>query len=173
MTQPIPTQGLAAPIKFTIFGEPASSKNSRKQASVGKPGAKRTIWIKSEKARDYEHDALRQIPPAARLQLQGPVRITLRIWYATERPDLDEALILDILQNRFKGKAPARQLIQNGVYCNDRQIKEKHVYWGKDPVAPRTEVVVEAMDVPQAELFLLEPGETKPKPPIDYGTDPF
>ncbi len=164
---------MADPIKFTIFGEPASAKNSRKQASVGKPGAKRTIWIKSEKARNYEHDALRQIPPIARVQLQGPVCVTLRIWYATERPDLDESLILDILQNRFKGKAPARQLVQKGVYCNDRQVKEKHVYWGKDPLAPRTEVSVEAMEVPQAELFLMPPPGVEKRPPLDYGADPF
>lgn len=160
-------------IKFTIFGEPASAKNSRKPANVGKSGEKRTIWIKSDKARNYEYDALRQIPPAARVQIQGPVRVTLRIWYASERPDLDESLILDILQNRFKGKAAARQLVQKGVYCNDRQVKEKHVYWGKDPLAPRTEVVVEEIEMPQAELFLRPPPEAKQRAQLDYGAEPF
>lgn len=159
----------AEPIKFTIFGEPASKSNSRKLVTINQ----RPAFIKSKKALNYEHDALRQIPPAARVQIQGPVRVTLRIWYATERPDLDESVILDILQNRFKGKAEARQLIQKGVYCNDRQVKEKHIYWGKDPLAPRTEVVVEAMELPQAELFLMQPGQVVPKPKFVEERDPF
>ena len=30
--------------------------------------------------------------------LMGPVRVSIKIYYATERPDLDESLILDVLQ---------------------------------------------------------------------------
>ena len=84
----------------------------------------RAAVIKSAKARDYERDALRQIPPAARVQLDGPVRVTLRIWYASERPDLDESVVLDVLQDRYSGKGDARQLVQRGVYRNDRQVRE-------------------------------------------------
>lgn len=153
-------------IAFTILGEPASKANSRELVTRGAKVAivdgkrarvgGRPMFIKSEKARNYEADALRQIPPAARIAMPGPVRITLRIWYATERPDLDESVILDVLQNRYvKDKnTGVRQLVQKGVYVNDRQVREKHVYWGKDPANPRAEIEVEPIDGP---LFAAAP----------------
>ena len=48
----------------------------------------------------------------------------MMIYYASRRPDLDESLILDCMQNY--------------VYYNDRQVKEKHIYWGLDKERPRT-----------------------------------
>jgi Holliday junction resolvase RusA-like endonuclease len=69
----------------------------------------------------------------------------LRIYYASQRPDLDESVILDVLQNRYKGKGDARQLIQKGVYANDRQVREKHVYHGIDKMNPRTEIEIEPL----------------------------
>lgn len=129
-------------IKFTILGEPASKANSRKIVSYG--GISRLI--KSDKALSYEEDALRQIPPAARQQIQGPVAVTMRIFYATERPDLDESLILDVLQDRFKttkvGDKKRRDLVQRGVYSNDRQVREKHIFHAIDRRNPRTEIEV-------------------------------
>jgi Holliday junction resolvase RusA-like endonuclease len=147
-------------IAFTILGEPASKANSRKVAQFGDRPA---MLIKSDKARGYEADALKQIPPAARLQLKGPVRVTMRIFYASERPDLDETLILDILQDRYQreklgktqrdlGVKPQRLLVQRGVYVNDRQVREKHVYHAIDKLNPRTEIVVEPMEPQQVEL---------------------
>ena len=134
-------------IEFTIYGEAASKANSRQ---IVKRGAK-MVSIKSDKALAFEDDALRQIPPAARRQITGPVRVTLRMFYATERPDLDESLVLDVLQDRYgtikaglgdKGK---RVLVQSGVYQNDRQVREKHVYHGIDRLNPRVEVRIEPM----------------------------
>jgi Holliday junction resolvase RusA-like endonuclease len=53
------------------------------------------------------------------------------IHYASRRPDLDESLILDLLQ---------------GVaYVNDRQVKEKHIYWGLDKENPRAEIIVDVL----------------------------
>lgn len=72
-------------IAFTILGEPASKANSRELISLPrrdrKTGEMRRMPAlrKSDKALAYERDALRQIPPAARVALVGPVRITLRI----------------------------------------------------------------------------------------------
>lgn len=132
-------------IAFTILGEPASKANSRKIVTIGG----RPSSIKSGKALDYERYALMQIPVFARRQIQGPVAVTLRIFYATERPDLDESLILDILQNRFKtvkqGTTKRRELVQRGVYCNDRQVREKHVYHAIDKRNPRTVIEVRPM----------------------------
>lgn len=126
---------------FTILGEPASKANSRKIVTIGG----RPASIKSDKARAYVRDALRQIPPAARLRLDVPVRLTARIFYTTERPDLDESVILDVLQDQYAGTGPMRHLVQAGVYRNDRQVRERHVYHGIDKKNPRAEIVVESL----------------------------
>lgn len=135
-------------IAFVILGEPASKANSRKVIEIA--GVSRLA--KSAKALAYEKDALRQIPPLHRVRLTGPIRITMRIFYASERPDLDESLILDILQDRYKGKAPNRILVQAGVYQNDRQVREKHIYHAIDRKNPRTEIVVQSL-APQIDLI--------------------
>ena len=151
-------------IAFTIFGELASMKNSRELVTFpnGKPAL-----IKSRKARDYERKASLQIPSAARQMLAGPLRVTARLFYASERHDLDEALLLDILAakyKRLKGKLTRvdkdnyaygegeRVLVSKGVYENDRQIREKHVFHFIDRVNPRAEIEIEPMLSQQATL---------------------
>lgn len=143
-------------IRLTILGEPASKANSREIVMVGKGENRRAMVRKSDKALAYEANALRQIPPAARQRLEGPLRMTLRIWYATERPDLDESLILDVLQDRYTtqtyGDEKKRELVQYGVYRNDRQVRERHVFHAIDKGNPRTEIVVEP--IPEAQEML-------------------
>ena len=111
-------------LSLIIFGEPASKANSRRVVRFG--GMSRLI--KSKKALSYVDVFLQQCPVFPTL-LTGDLRITLHIYYASRRPDLDESLILDLLQGR--------------VYVNDRQVKERHCYWGLDPENPRTEMVIE------------------------------
>ena len=156
-------------IRFCILGEPASKANSReigvlkfRDKATGEAKTRPTVR-KSDKARAYEESALRQVPPRARQRLEGPVRVTLRIWYASERPDLDESVVLDVLQDRWKRPKDGadRVLIQRGVYRNDRQVREKHVYWGLDPANPRTEVEVEPLVAQQLGLL----PELEPAPP--------
>jgi hypothetical protein len=144
-------------IAFTILGEPASKANSRELATIGPRDARRTILRKSDKALSYERNALRQVPPTARQRLEGPVRVTLRIFYASERPDLDESIVLDVLQDRWKRDklSGERHLIQAGVYRNDRQVRSKAVDWFLDRANPRAEVVVEPLQAQQTQL--LEP----------------
>ena len=142
------------PVRFTLYGQPASKANSRKIADVGPADNRRRIFIKSKQALAFERDALRQVPPAARQRIEGPVRVTLRMWYASERPDLDESLVLDVLQDRFKGHGDDRVLVQAGVYRNDRQVREKHVYHGIDRLQPRVEVLVEPLLAQQQALEL-------------------
>lgn len=137
-------------IEFTILGEPASKANSRQIVKIaGRPSS-----IKSKKSRGYEESARMQIPPAARQRISGPVRVTLRIWYASERPDLDESVVLDVLQDRYSAAKKDREtgriyidraLVQAGVYRNDRQVREKHVFHAIDRKNPRTEVLVERL----------------------------
>lgn len=85
------------------------------------------MFIKSSKALAYA-SAFKQQVPRCEL-LGGDVIVELTIYYASRRPDLDESLILDLLQ---------------GVtYENDRQVKEKHIYWmGVDKDNPRCEIEI-------------------------------
>jgi hypothetical protein len=111
-------------LSLIIFGEPASKANSRRVVRFG--GMSRLI--KSKKALSYSDVFLQQCPVLPTL-MTSDLRITLHIFYASRRPDLDESLILDLLQGR--------------VYANDRQVKERHCYWGLDPENPRTEMIIE------------------------------
>lgn len=133
-------------IAFTILGEAASKANSRKAVTI----AGRPSFIKGEKALAFEKHALAQIPPVARQRLAGPVSVTLRMFYATERPDLDESLVLDVLQDRYRKGPMGRVLVQSGVYQNDRQVREKHVFHGIDKRNPRVEIEI----VPVQEALL-------------------
>jgi len=114
-------------IFLKIFGEPASKANSRRLTTRhGKP-----MFIKSDKALSYATMFKQQcvVSPSQRF-IDDDVVVTIRIWYASRRPDLDESLILDLLQDV--------------AYDNDRQVKEKHIYWmGVDKTNPRCEITVE------------------------------
>jgi Holliday junction resolvase RusA-like endonuclease len=120
------TQQLQALVQI-IFGEPASKSNSRRLVRFG--GMSRLI--KSEKALNYSDMFKQQCRPLATL-MTGDLRITLHIFYASRRPDLDESLILDLMQGL--------------IYENDRQVKERHAYWGLDPENPRAEILIERID---------------------------
>lgn len=144
-------------IRITILGQPCSKSNRSQIVRLGD----RVSIGKSAEAKRYIRDALRQIPPVARQRLAVPVRMTLRLWYASERPDMDESQILDVLQDQWKrNKATGeRVLVQAGVYRNDRQVRERHVYWGLDKSNPRAEITVEPL-AEQGEL-LDAPRETE------------
>ena len=107
-----------------IFGEPASKANSRRVVHYG--GMSRLI--KSAKALSYSDVFRQQCKPLATL-MKGDLRVTLHIFYASRRPDLDESLILDLMQGL--------------IYENDRQVKERHCYWVLDPDNPRAEIIIE------------------------------
>lgn len=164
-------------IAFTILGQCCSMKNSRQIVSIGG----RPSLIKSKDAREYEASALKQIPPAARQMLDCPVRVTLRMFYSSQRPDLDPALLLDIMAARYKmqkgkliKKAPGeyaygpseRVLVQRGCYINDRQVREIHAFHGIDKINPRVEIEIEPMQATQGALYLDVPED-------DDDADPF
>ena len=113
-------------LSLKIFGEPCSKANSRKIVKFGN----RMASIKSEKALGYAESFKRQCNIPASQKFLDDVVVTIRIWYASRRPDLDESLILDLLQDV--------------AYVNDRQVKEKHIYWmGVDKLNPRCEIEVQ------------------------------
>lgn len=86
--------------------------------------------IKSQKALSYSQAFKLQARPLAEL-IEDDVRVTIFIHYASRRPDLDESLILDLLQDV--------------AYLNDRQVKEKHIYWHLDKEDPRAEIIVDVL----------------------------
>ncbi|MGF6792745.1 hypothetical protein [Paraburkholderia sp. 35.1] len=148
-------------IEFTVYGQAASKANSRRLVTINDSPRS----IKSKAALAFEQSMLRQIPPKARLRLKGPVRVAIRIWYASERPDLDESIILDCLQDRYKTRKTAagdvRELVQRGVVCNDRQFRQKVIIHGIDRANPRAHIIIEPLQAQQIELALLD------------ATDPF
>lgn len=143
------------PIRFTIYGQLCSKANSYHIVTIGK----RPAIVKSKAALDYVRDALLQIPAEFRVRLEGPVRFSATIWYTSELPDLDESLILDVLQDRWsKPHGPmkgqnARQLVQAGVYRNDRQVRQKRIDHGIDRTNPRVEILVEPLTAQQIGLL--------------------
>lgn len=111
---------------MVVYGEPASKANSRQLVHLnGRPA-----FIKSAKARNYEKIFKVQCKKIDPL-MEGDVRVTIKIFYASRRPDLDESVILDCLQDL--------------IYKNDRQVKEKHIFHALDKENPRAEIVIEEM----------------------------
>lgn len=112
-------------LNITIHGEPCSKANSRRlvKSKTGRP-----LFIKSQKALDYVKSFERQCQKIDPL-FEKDVAVKITIYYASRRPDLDESLILDCMQDL--------------VYKNDRQVKEKHIIWGGvDKDDPRAEISV-------------------------------
>jgi Holliday junction resolvase RusA-like endonuclease len=114
-------------LSIIIFGEPASKANSRRLVHFGSMSR----LIKSQKALNYS-DAFKQQCKTIEPLMSGDLRVTMWIYYATRRPDLDESLILDLMQGL--------------VYTNDRQVKERHTYWRLDPAQPRAEIIIDKID---------------------------
>jgi Holliday junction resolvase RusA-like endonuclease len=120
--------------ELVIYGEPCSKANSRRLVPRKcKDGRVKLGSIKSQKALNWIDGAAKQIPfrPESDL-LTGKLVMFCKIYYASERPDLDESLVLDFLQGR--------------VYKNDRQVRERHVYHFIDRENPRVEVLVRPRD---------------------------
>tara|TARA_R100001086_G_scaffold236991_1_gene160805 strand:- start:89 stop:487 length:399 start_codon:yes stop_codon:yes gene_type:complete len=111
----------------TILGEPASKANQRKLVRFGN----RPAFIKSDKARAYEKTFREQCPVLDPL-VTDDVVLACHIYYASRRPDLDESLIMDLLQDH--------------VIKNDRQIKAKVVLHGLDKGNPRTDIKVARLE---------------------------
>ena len=122
-------------VTFTVYGEPASKANSRKMVLIkGRPAL-----IKSQKARDYVKTFEQQCP-VLEVPTTEDVVVEMMIYYASRRPDLDESLILDCMQCR--------------IYKNDRQVKQKFIYWGLDRENPRTIIRVRSCDVKDIPKFV-------------------
>jgi Holliday junction resolvase RusA-like endonuclease len=114
---------MLTPVRFTIKGEPASKANSRRLVTFGN----RPAFIKSKKAISYV-EAFKMQCPKLQSPIEDDVAVWIRIYYASRRPDLDDSIILDAMQGL--------------IYVNDRQVKERHIYWSLDRINPRADIVV-------------------------------
>lgn len=110
-------------IRFTIKGEPGSKANQRRLVFHGQ----RPAFIKSMKALSYFKSFQIQCPKLP-TPWEDDVAVWIRIWYGSRRPDLDESVLLDAMQGL--------------VIRNDRQVREKHIYWSLDKGNPRADIVV-------------------------------
>lgn len=108
-------------VYLVVQGEPASKANGRRVVRIN--GISRSI--KSKKALAYADAFLLQAKPIDPL-MEGELAVTMNIYYANQRSDLDESLILDLLQGV--------------LYKNDRQVREKHIKHFIDKANPRVEV---------------------------------
>jgi Holliday junction resolvase RusA-like endonuclease len=143
-------------VRFTILGEPASKANNRQRVIIkGKPA-----FIKSNKALRYAAAAQRQIPVEARVMMSGPVKVIIRAFYASNRSDLDESLILDCMQSRYSTLMGKRLLTRQGVYVNDRQVKKKVIDHFIDKKNPRAEIEVVPLYAEAPELELRQVDES-------------
>lgn len=108
----------------TILGEPASKANSRRIVKI--KGSTRVI--RSKKALSYARSFLLQCKPLETLLDEDGSRllVDMDIHYASRRPDLDESLILDCMQDK--------------VYRNDRSVRAKIVRWHLDKENPRSHI---------------------------------
>lgn len=156
-------------IKFTILGQACSKANSREIVTRRIAGTDKTrpSVIKSVAAIEFENSAMLQIPAHAKQMLEGNLRVTMTIYYLTHLPDLDESIVLDVLQARYTGKGKDRRLSRKGVYINDRQVREKHIYHGIDKRNPRVEVTVEPIDPQPLDMF----GADDPRSPYEKVRD--
>jgi Holliday junction resolvase RusA-like endonuclease len=113
-------------IKLTIYGECVSKSNSRRLVTIhGRPA-----FIKSKKALQYVTDVAKQVHAPLRM-LEGRLKFSATLYYASERPDLDASVLLDSLQGR--------------LYMNDRQVRELHLVHAIDRKNPRAEVEIEEL----------------------------
>jgi Holliday junction resolvase RusA-like endonuclease len=110
-----------------VKGEPASKANSRRLITIG--GKPR--FIKSSKALSYADAFNLQVSKVEPL-LIDELSVYMWIYYVTQRPDLDESLILDLLQGK--------------IYVNDRQVRERHIYHYIDKDNPRVEIYVKSRE---------------------------
>lgn len=118
-------------IKGRINGKVVSKANSRRVTRSG-------LFIKSADALAFEQTAWQQIPHDL-TPIYGDVLFMATVYYANYRPDLDESLVLDVLQQQ---KNKAGQVWFNGVYANDRQVKAKIIRHAIDKENPRIEFTV-------------------------------
>lgn len=121
---------MAGALRFTVEGQPPSKSNSYRVVRVAGHGS----LAKTRQLHDYEAAFARQCP-ASGPALAVPFVLEADIWFASARPDLDNALkvLLDCLQ-------------ACGVVANDRLCVGITARKHKDAARPRAELTITPME---------------------------
>lgn len=125
-------------ISVVIYGQTFSKSNSRIFTHIsGKPRL-----IKKKEVQDFVNTSLLQLKSQLRnhTTFEGKVIFEANIYYRSNRSDLDESLLMDIIEQKKDKKTGI--ILLNGIYKNDRQIVEKHIYKHIDKNNPRAEITV-------------------------------
>lgn len=128
-------------VSGSVIGKVVSKANSRRKTNWG--GV-----IKSADALAFEKAVAQQIPHDLDA-IDGDVAFIATIYYKDRRPDLDESLVLDCLQQHTDKQ---KRVWFNGVYVNDRQIKAKLILHELDKDNPRVEFTVVSLWLVQEKL---------------------
>ena len=124
------------PLTFTLYGNPATKKNSMRIIDVnGRGGKKFKKLLPSKAFEDYEADCLRQITGDRRLDIDSPVNVKC-LYYMQTRRRVDLVNLLEATDDI---------LVASGVLEDDRcDIVHSHdgsrVYWDKRN--PRVEITI-------------------------------
>lgn len=114
---------------YFVRGNPQSKANSRK--AVWNKRTRKPMFIKSDAARDYERKCMMQTPIVVPL-CEHKVVVFMKVWYMSQRSDLDESLILDCMQRR--------------IIVNDKQVVARYATKAIDAINPRASILVAALD---------------------------
>ncbi|CAB4122907.1 hypothetical protein UFOVP28_70 [uncultured Caudovirales phage] len=116
------------------MGQCASKSNSRRIVFRKRESGKgrRPISIKSASAFEFS-TAFEEQCPKFDAPLLGDLKLSCNIYYSSNRPDLDESLVMDLLQ-------------KCGVVKNDRQFRCKDIRHGVDKKRPRVEITISQME---------------------------
>lgn len=140
MMGPLMDKPIRPIIAFTVNCEAASKANSR--TIQARDTTKRPRSIKSRKANSFLTaflwQAVRRPAP-----YEGKVFLRAHLVYATERPDLDESLVMDGLEHAK-------------IIKNDRQIRAKFITHGIDRKNPRVEIELYPLEQVEGLLKQLE-----------------
>ncbi|HDY67902.1 hypothetical protein LCGC14_3142890 [marine sediment metagenome] len=117
--------------KATIYGQ-AYSKANRRQLVINKK-TKKPMFIKNEKALLYVESFKAQVVWGYDT-IKCKVALHCKMYYKTQRPDLDESLVMDCLEKA-------------GVIENDRLIREKHIYHFIDKENPRVDIELKEIEI--------------------------
>ena len=120
----MPRKGLAMIVELEIFGQTYSAKNNRMPVKF----KGRLCLRKSAPALNYERSFSLQCPNLGDDMLTGKLFTMMDIYYKTERPDLNDDLILDCMQGK--------------IYKNDRQVRRRFLDHHIDKENPRTVILV-------------------------------
>jgi len=124
------------PLIFTLYGQPATKKNSMRIIDVkGKGGKKFKKLLPSQAFEDYEADCLRQITGDKKLDIDSPVNVKC-LYYMQTRRAVDLSNLVEASHDILVKAGVLRDDNRNVIASTDGS----RVYWDKRN--PRVEITI-------------------------------